>query len=99
MRMTSSLISKVAKAKQYAEEPERIQFQDFTLTVRGDNDSHTVGFTNNAWSCTCHSFQEETFCAHTMAVERVLGITIPASCRMGEPFSNSGIHQATFHEH
>jgi hypothetical protein len=94
MRMTSSLISKVAKAKQYAEEPERIQFQDFRLTVRGDNDTHTVAFANGEWSCTCHSFHDDDFCAHTMTVERVLGITIPASARMGEPFSMSGIHQA-----
>ena len=94
MRMTSSLISKVAKAKQYAQDPQRFQFQDFTLTIRGENDTHTVALKNGAWSCSCNAFPEDGFCAHTMAAERMLGITIPAVCRQGEPFDASGIHQS-----
>jgi hypothetical protein len=97
MRMASSLISKVAKAKQYADDPARIQFQDFTLAVRGDNDTHTVAFHQGEWTCSCRSFHDDGFCAHSMAVERVLGITIPAAFRLGEPFSSSGIHQSPLH--
>ena len=92
MHMASSLISKVAKAKLYAAEPDRLQFQDFTLSVRGDNDTHTVAYHDGQWDCTCKSFTDDHFCAHTMAVERVLSITIPADHRQGEPFANSGIH-------
>lgn len=92
MHMASSLISKVAKAKLYAAEPDRIQFHDFSLTVRGDNDTHTVHFHDGTWDCTCKGFHEDQFCAHTMAVERILNITIPAVHRMGEPFAESGIH-------
>lgn len=93
MTMTSSLYSKVAKAKLYADEPDRIQFQDFTVTVRGDNDTHTITFDDGHWTCGCRAFTEDGLCAHTMAVERVLSITIPQAHRQGEPFSLSGIHQ------
>ncbi len=92
MSMSSSLISKVAKAKLYAEDPARIQFQDFTVTVRGDNDTHTISFHNGQWHCGCHAFRDDGLCAHTMAVERVLSITIPAELRQGEPFCASGVH-------
>lgn len=92
MHMASSLISKVAKAKSYAEDPARIQFQQFCVSVRGDNDTHTVNFQDGVWSCTCRSFRDDGLCAHTMAVERILNITIPAASRQGEPFSVSGIH-------
>jgi hypothetical protein len=93
MHTTSSLISKVAKAKLYSDEPERIQFEDFVLTIRGDNAIHTIGLHDGSWTCTCHTFRDDGFCAHTMAVERLLGVTIPAAYRVGEPFGTSGIHQ------
>jgi hypothetical protein len=92
MSMSSSLISKVHKAKLYANDPARIQFQDFTLTVRGDNDTHTITLRDGTWHCTCRTFRDDTVCAHTMAVERVLSVTIPADVRQGEPFSASGVH-------
>lgn len=92
MSMSSSLISKVAKAKQYADEPARIQFQDFTLTVRGENDIHTITFHNGQWHCGCRTFRDDGLCSHTMAVERVLSVTIPQDQRQGEPFSASGVH-------
>jgi hypothetical protein len=92
MSMPSSLISKVAKAKHYSSEPERLQFQEFALSVRGDNDTHTVRFRDGEWSCTCRAFHDDGICAHTMAVERILSVTIPPGYRQGEPFSESGIH-------
>ncbi len=92
MSMSSSLISKVHKAKLYSDDPARIQFQDFTVTLRGENDTHTVTFHDGTWNCSCRTFRDEKICAHTMAVERVLNITIPAAARQGEPFSASGVH-------
>ena len=40
--MYSSLISKIEKAKRYAEQPERITFESFNVRFRGDNGSHRV---------------------------------------------------------
>jgi hypothetical protein len=83
--MHSSMIGKIAKAKQYAQEPERIQFTQFAATFRGENDTHTTSFDDGKWNCTCRFFSDWGTCCHTMAIERVLGVTIPAEKRQGEP--------------
>ncbi len=85
--MHSSMIGKIAKAKQYAQEPERIQFASFDATIRGENDTHRVRFSEGAWHCDCRFFADWGMCSHTMAVERVLGVTIPAEQRQGEPLT------------
>ncbi len=83
--MTSNLVSEIAKAKRYAEEPERIQFTRFEATFRGEDDVYTVIYDNGAWSCTCRSFRDWGDCSHIMAMQRVLGVTIPATNRHGIP--------------
>jgi hypothetical protein len=83
--MHSSMIGKIAKAKQYAQEPERIQFTRFEATFRGENDTHTMSFEQGRWHCDCRFFADWGMCSHTMAAERVLGVTIPAEQRQGEP--------------
>lgn len=83
--MNSSMISKIAKAKRYAEEPERIQFTRFEATFRGENDVHTTNYDNGEWHCTCRFFHDWGDCSHTMAMQRVLGVTIPAAYRTGIP--------------
>lgn len=83
--MHSSMIGKIAKAKQYAQEPERIQFTKFEASFRGENDTHTISFDDGAWHCTCHFFSDWGTCCHTMAGERVFGMMIPADSRLGEP--------------
>lgn len=85
--MHSSMIGKIAKAKQYAEEPDRMQFARFEATFRGENDMHTVSFDEGQWNCSCHFFQEWEICCHTMAAERLLGVTIPAHQRQGMPIT------------
>src|SRR5205807_1699727 len=40
--MNSSLISKIEKAKRYAAEPDRIQFQTLDVSFRGDNGTHRI---------------------------------------------------------
>ena len=87
--MHSSMIGKIAKAKQYAQEPERIQFARFEASFRGENDTHTTTFDHGSWHCTCRFFSDWGTCCHTMAVERVLGVTIPADQRQGEPLQLS----------
>ncbi len=83
--MNSSMISKIAKAKRYAEEPERIQFTHFEAIFRGENDVHTTTYNNGEWHCTCRFFHDWGDCSHTMAMQRVLGVTIPAAYRTGIP--------------
>ena len=39
--MDYGLIGKIEKAKRYAEERDRIHFNDFTVTMTGENNSHT----------------------------------------------------------
>jgi len=70
--MNSSLIGKIEKAIQYAEERERAQFQGFTLAFRGDHDVHTVTYDQGLLRCTCNFFPNWYACSHTMAIERIL---------------------------
>ncbi|HEY7782100.1 MAG TPA: hypothetical protein VIC85_18060 [Ktedonobacterales bacterium] len=89
--MHSSMIGKIAKAKQYAQEPERIQMTRFEAAFRGENDTHTTTFDSGKWHCTCRFFADWGTCCHTMAIERVLGVTIPATYRQGAPIGTFGV--------
>lgn len=72
--MDYAYIGKVEKSRIYASEPDRIQFDSFTVRLDGDNEStHKVAFIKGSWSCDCSYFQSRGFCSHTMAMERVLG--------------------------
>ena len=83
--MNSSMINKIAKAKRYAEEPERIQFTHFEAKFQGENDTPTTTYDHGSWHCTCRFFQDWSDCCHTMAMQRVLGVTIPSAHRQGVP--------------
>ena len=56
--MNSSMINKIAKAKRYAEEPERIQFTSFEANFQGENDVHTTRYADGEWQCTCRFFHD-----------------------------------------
>jgi hypothetical protein len=73
----SGMISKIQKAKQYAEEPHRIQFQNFKVQFDGNNDGHTLTYDNGSWHCDCGFFNTHSVCSHTMAMERILGVMLP----------------------
>lgn len=75
--MDSGMIGKIEKAKRYAEEPERIRFEQFHVSFRGSNASHSVSYNDGAWHCTCHYFATRGVCSHTMTMERVLGVMLP----------------------
>ena len=75
--MQSSLIGKVQKAKQYAQEPERVSIQNLSVQFRGENGDHQVSYDNGKWDCTCHFFAWWGICCHSMALERMLGAMIP----------------------
>ncbi len=76
-KSTSQLISQIAKAKRYAEEPERIQFKKFEATLRGNSDVHTLAYDNGKWQCTCRFFHDAGDCPHIIAMQRILGCTLP----------------------
>lgn len=75
--MHSSLIGKIQKAKQYAAEPQRVEFDRFSASFQGDNDYHRVSYSAGVWHCTCRFFAGWGICAHTMAMERMLEPMIP----------------------
>lgn len=70
--MNSTLISKVEKARRYAEEPQRASFQGFTVAFHGGHDEHTVTMQDAEFSCTCHFYEVHNTCAHIMAMQRIL---------------------------
>ena len=77
--MDYGMIGKIEKAKRYAQERERIQFESFRATFDGDNNPHTVEYGGEGWKCDCDFFQSRGVCSHTMALERVLERMLPAS--------------------
>lgn len=75
--MHSSLIGKVEKAKVYARERDRIRFDAFAVTFRGENSDHVVSLQNGAWNCNCDFFSSWQVCSHSMALEKVLEGMVP----------------------
>lgn len=76
--MDSAVIGKIQKAKEYAEQPERMQFTAFSVRFDGENSPHTVNFTEGNWDCSCSFFAARGFCSHTMAIQRVVGKMLTA---------------------
>jgi hypothetical protein len=70
--MDSGMISKIQKAKRYAEERDRIVFEEFKVTFQGEHSVYHVLYANGKWTCQCDFFQQRGICSHTMAMERVL---------------------------
>lgn len=71
--MNSAMVHKIIKARQYAEEPERIHIHGLDVRMEGDDRRHRVELHDGEWSCDCEYFAARRVCAHTMALERVLG--------------------------
>ena len=72
--MYSSLISKIEKAKRYAEESQRITIQQLDVRFRGDNSSHSVSLKGDEWSCECDHFHTSGLCAHVMTLQRLFDV-------------------------
>ena len=75
--MDYGMIGKIDKAKRYAAERNRIHFEDFKVTMDGENNPHTVLFQEGTWHCDCDFFQTRGRCSHTMALEMILEGMIP----------------------
>ncbi len=70
--MDYGMIGKIEKAKIYAEERDRIQFETFRVNIQGNNSAHIVTYNNGTWECDCAFFASRSVCGHSMAMERVL---------------------------
>jgi hypothetical protein len=70
--MDYGMIGKIEKAKRYAEERDRIRFDQFVATFDGENNSHTVHYDHGTWTCDCDFFTTRGVCSHSMALERIL---------------------------
>ncbi len=70
--MDYGMIGKIEKAKRYAEERERVTFQEFRATLEGANNPHEVKYIGGEWICDCDFFIGRNFCSHTMAFEQIL---------------------------
>lgn len=75
--MDTSIISKIHKAREYAEDRSRFLFGSFTVQFRGTNADHHVAFDGSDWTCDCSYFDGHSYCAHTMALERLLDGMLP----------------------
>jgi hypothetical protein len=77
--MDYSMIGKIEKAKRYSQERNRFEFHSFSVTVKGDNNSHDVHYENGVWKCDCEFFLTRGRCVHTMSLDTILeGMTAPA---------------------
>jgi hypothetical protein len=70
--MDSGMIGKIQKAKRYAQEPNRFHFQALTVSINGENNSHTARLMEGKWECDCDYFSGHRLCTHTMALEELL---------------------------
>lgn len=75
--MDSGMIGKIEKAKRYSKERSRFHFKNFTVTMDGENNAHTVHYEDGQWQCDCDFFHSRGRCSHSMALEFILEGMIP----------------------
>jgi hypothetical protein len=75
--MDNGMIRKYAKAKQYAEERDRIKFTTFSVEIDGKNNQHVVSYNQGEWQCDCNYFIGRGRCSHTIALEIILQNMLP----------------------
>jgi len=75
--MQSSLIGKIEKANRYAQETERITFNEFSANFRGEHDNYATEYKAGKWHCSCHFFSTWGVCSHTLALEKILDKMLP----------------------
>lgn len=78
--MYSDLISKIDKAKRYAQEPERFTFTNVEARFHGASD-HTIGLRGEHWTCDCNFFKAWHTCSHVMALQEILASSLPITVR------------------
>lgn len=81
--MDSGMISKIEKARRYAQEPHRVRFQKFEVSFEGNHHTYTVTYDRGQWQCGCDFFQARGVCSHTMTLEKVLDVMLPQAAAEG----------------
>jgi hypothetical protein len=79
--MQSSFIGKIEKANRYAQETDRVTFQELSVKFRGENSDYNVIFKDGKWRCTCNFYSQWGLCSHTMALEKILEKMLPQDAR------------------
>jgi len=69
--MDYSMIGKIQKAKDYAEDLSRVTFNSFEVEFRGNNNTYRLTMGPDGWHCTCPGFQKYGICPHIMTMERL----------------------------
>ena len=86
--MDSSLIGKIQKARQYAQEPERVTIEQLRVRFAGNHGTYLVCYEGGRWACECHYFGTHGLCSHVMALERLLAPMLkPVELQGGESTS------------
>ena len=67
--MDLRLMRKIEKARDYALQPERIQFTNCQAEFQGDNGNHTITYDANQWRCNCEFYDGRATCSHIMAMQ------------------------------
>jgi hypothetical protein len=73
--MDSAMIAKISKAREYAQEPERMEISSAVVLFKGKHQTYHVVFEHGVWKCECDFYTQRSVCSHTMALEKVLGKT------------------------
>lgn len=81
--MHSSIVSKIEKARTYAEERDRVSITTFGATFRGNHNSYQVSYGSGSWHCSCPFFATRALCSHTMALQRILEGMVPREAKAG----------------
>ena len=81
--MDSAMIAKISKAREYAEEPERLTFERFEVAFQGKHQVYHVSYDHGKWQCGCDFFAQRGVCSHTMTLERVLGVMLEEPIAVG----------------
>ena len=74
---SSSLVRKIEKARDYAEQRERVSFMQCRAEFRGDNGEHEVSYEAGNWQCNCNFYKGHDTCSHIMAMEMMLTGMMP----------------------
>ena len=74
--MDTGLVSRIIKARQYAQERERIEFTHFAATFKGEHNTYQVNYDQSHWHCTCEEAVRTGVCSHIMALEKILGDSV-----------------------
>lgn len=79
--MYSDMIGKIEKARQYAQQPERISITSLRSNFRSSNGLHSIVLKEGHWDCDCESFRHSGTCQHIMALQKVLDLMLTPDAR------------------